>query len=158
MATIRYPDLQPYWDKAQEAKTFEEFEHLTGTVDFMQRNPLTPHHYDSQFSGRDGYRRFYYVAHSVHPHTHHWIVEPMPFTKPSAFRDGDIDGELYSERYTRGNLKGRCQDCKATRIFHPFTGGLNLTSAYAPVQNQMMIPTEVYHGIPEGEAIAATLA
>lgn len=89
---------------------------------------------------------------------HRWVLEPMPFTKPSTFRDGDIDGELYSERYTRGNVRGRCRDCRRVKTFHPFTGGLNLTSSYAPVSEPMVSPAPVLAGIPEGEPIAATLA
>ena len=89
---------------------------------------------------------------------HRWALEPMPNTKPSPFRDGDIDGELYSVRYTRGNVKGKCIDCKAVKTFHPFTGGLALTNSYAPVDEPMLSPAPVYNGIPEGEAIAATLA
>ncbi len=89
---------------------------------------------------------------------HRWALEATPFTKPSTFRDGDIDGELYTERYTRGNIKGKCKDCEAKRTFHPFTGGLNLTSSYAPVTDPMIGPAPVLAGIPEGEAIAATLA
>ena len=69
---------------------------------------------------------------------HRWALERMPYTKPSPFRDGDIDGELYSERYTRGNVLGHCKDCGIRRMFHPFTGGLSLTSSYAPVSAPMM--------------------
>lgn len=63
------------------------------------------------------------------PHKHRWALEPMPYTKPSPFRDGDIDGELYSERYTQGNIKGRCRDCGAGRKFHPFTAGRHAPAA-----------------------------
>lgn len=73
-------------------------------------------------------------------HKHRWVLEHMPYTKPSPFKDGDIDGELYSERYTRGNIKARCKDatCKARRTFHPFSGGLNLTGSYSPVGEPML--------------------
>lgn len=91
-------------------------------------------------------------------HKHRWLIEPVTQTKPSPFRDGDIDGELYTDRLTRGNLKGKCQDCSLTRTFHPFSGGLNLTGNQAPVGDPMLTPTPVYVGIPEGESIAATLA
>ena len=89
---------------------------------------------------------------------HTWLIEPVVLTKPSPFRDGDIDGELYTARYTRGNLKGKCRDCKATRMFHPFSGGLNLTGNYAPVGEPMLSPTPVLTGIAAGEPNAATLA
>lgn len=102
---------------------------------------------------------------------HRWVLEAMPFTKPSTFRDGDIDGELYSARYTRGNIRGRCKDCRRVKTFHPFSTpagdlarrigfshGPSLTGAYAPVSEPMLSPSPVYTGIPEGEPVAATLA
>jgi hypothetical protein len=92
-------------------------------------------------------------------HKHHWILEPATQTKPSPFfGDGDCDGELYTERYTRGNIEGVCKDCGERRTFHPFTYGLSLTRSYAPVQDPMAGAAPVEHGIPEGEAPAATLA
>jgi len=73
-------------------------------------------------------------------HKHRWALEATPFTKPSPFREGDIDGELYTERYTRGNIKGVCKDraCSQHRTFHPFSGGLNLTGSYSPVGEPML--------------------
>ena len=54
-------------------------------------------------------------------HTHRWIIEPATQTKPIAF-SGLPDGELYTDRLTRGNLQGVCRDCREQKVFHPFSG------------------------------------
>ncbi len=74
-------------------------------------------------------------------HKHHWALEAAPYTKPSPFRDGDCDGELYTERYTRGNIKGRCKDCGTRRTFHPFAGAPNLARRIGSLHAPMMAAT-----------------
>lgn len=57
----------------------------------------------------------------LYAHRHVWTIEAVTQTKPSPFRDGDIDGELYTDRFTRGNLRGKCRTCPAVKTFHPFS-------------------------------------
>jgi hypothetical protein len=64
---------------------------------------------------------------------HHWILEPAAQTKPSPFSDGDIDGELYTERYTRGNIAGRCKDCGERRTFQGVINGEPVPHTLPPV-------------------------
>lgn len=71
-------------------------------------------------------------------HRHCWLVEPCLQSKPSAFKDGEIDGELYTARCTRGNLRSECKGCGAQRRFHPFTGRAVLSGSIAPVFDLML--------------------
>ncbi len=61
----RHKDIREHVSMAQRAQTFEEFESLTSSSEFLRQNPVSPRMVDSQFSGRLGYRRFYLVAHSA---------------------------------------------------------------------------------------------
>ena len=102
-------------------------------------------------------------------HKHNWIVEPVTQTKPSPFRDGDIDGELYTPNARRGNLKGACRKdgCTANRLFHPFTrtGETQdrnmralLTGSYAPVTDPMIAVKPILAGIRHNVDATPTLA
>lgn len=52
-------------------------------------------------------------------HVHKWLLEPCLQTHPSINPD-EIDGELYTERNTRGNILAACE-CGRERKFHPFS-------------------------------------
>ena len=53
-------------------------------------------------------------------HTHRWALEPCLQSREEIV-GGEYDGELYTERLTRGNITGICKDadCRAERTFHP---------------------------------------
>jgi hypothetical protein len=63
-------------------------------------------------------------------HRHVWTIEPA--TQSRVRGDGEVDGELYTPRCTRGNLRGECKTCGAERQFHPFASGALLSGSLAP--------------------------
>lgn len=54
-------------------------------------------------------------------------VEPMTQTRKlyPEIKNSMVDGELYTDRYTRGNLRSRDMDTGDTFLLHPFTGGFS---------------------------------
>jgi hypothetical protein len=62
-------------------------------------------------------------------HKHNWVIEPA--TQSRRMDSGEVDGELYTPRCTRGNLHGECR-CGAERRFHPLAGGALLFGSIAP--------------------------
>jgi hypothetical protein len=52
----------------------------------------------------------------MNKHLHRWTIEPATMTRK--LTSGDIDGELYTARATRGNLAGDCK-CGDVRQFAP---------------------------------------
>ncbi|KKN84385.1 hypothetical protein LCGC14_0288470 [marine sediment metagenome] len=56
-------------------------------------------------------------------HVHRWALEPCLQSRRRIV-GGEYDGELYTERLTRGNIEGVCKDagCQESRTFHPFAG------------------------------------
>ncbi len=71
-------------------------------------------------------------------HTHRWALESCLQSRRRIV-GGEYDGELYTERLTRGNIAGVCTDadCREERVFHPFKGTDGLTGSVAPAFNLM---------------------
>ena len=47
-------------------------------------------------------------------------LEPCLQTRPSIMGNGEIDGELYTERWTRGNIRGYVVGTGERLVLHPF--------------------------------------
>ena len=54
-------------------------------------------------------------------------IEPMTQTRKlyPEIKNSVVDGELYTSRYTRGNLRARDMDTRVTFLLHPFAGGFS---------------------------------